>query len=144
MRPRTIGTSPRIALMSVVLPAPFGPMSATAAPGSTTPVTPSSAGSRPYAAATRSRTRAGLISGQIISSEVGNDLPRVVFHHLQVGVGVAAVWAERVAVERIGPIHHLDASLGGDGLGRLRRQRALGEDRLHALGLDLGDEVVDV
>src|SRR5262249_32807146 len=118
---------------------PFGPMRATAAPGSTTPVTPSSTGSRPYAAATRSRTRAGLIS-----SKVGDDLLRVVLHHLEVGVGVAAGRAERVAVERIGPVEHRDGGLRCDGLGRFGGQRALGEGGLHPLVLDLGDEVVDV
>src|SRR5262249_36190346 len=125
--------------MSVVLPAPFGPISATDPPASTTPFTPRSTGSRSYAAATGSRTRAGAIP-DIISSQAGNDLLGVVGFHLQIGVGVAAVRAEGVAVERLRTGHDLHAGFAGDGLGRLRRQRALRKHRLHPFSLDLGYE----
>src|SRR5512132_521944 len=117
--------------MSVLLPAPLGPIRAMASPGSTRPVTPSSTGSRPYDAATSCNESAGA------SAEVLNDDLRVVALHLQIGVAVATRWAERVAEQRVVAFDDLHSGLRRDGLCGLRREGRLGEHRLHALRPDL-------
>src|SRR5262249_18289093 len=58
IRPAVTGNAPATRLNSVVLPAPFGPMSARRSPGRTASSTPSTARSPPNALETRSRRSA--------------------------------------------------------------------------------------
>src|SRR5438046_2594002 len=56
---RRSGTRPRMALITVVLPAPFGPMRLTISPCRTSRRTPQSTCSAPYPASTASSARSG-------------------------------------------------------------------------------------
>ena len=65
-------------------------------------------------------------------------------HHLKIRAARRPRCAQRVAVERIFALDHLDTSFFADRICRLWRKRALRKDRLHPLGLYLGHEVLDV
>src|SRR5690606_33634740 len=72
--PDVTGASPEIALNSVLLPAPFGPTTATSSPAPTRSDTPLSAGMRPYA------TRSSAISSipfEPLPAEISLDHGRV-------------------------------------------------------------------
>ena len=58
--PETVGTSPAIALISVVLPAPFSPASATTSPARSARCTPSSATSAPNRTVSEDTASSGI------------------------------------------------------------------------------------
>src|ERR671922_900149 len=72
MRPAVTGKAPATRLNSVVLPAPFGPMSARRSPGRTASSTPSTARSPPNAFDTRARRSAsGSLRGDSLTVLAG-------------------------------------------------------------------------
>src|SRR5919109_2456857 len=72
MRPAVTGSAPATRLNSVVLPAPFGPMSARRSPGRTASSTPSTARSPPNAFDTRARRSAsGSLRGDSLTVLAG-------------------------------------------------------------------------
>src|SRR3989442_1383433 len=97
--PSRTGTRPRIALMTVVFPAPLGPIRLTTSPAVTTRLTPQSTCKAPYPAPTLSSTSEGAASGirfaevrldhRGVTHDVGRatfgDLLAVVQHHDPIG-----------------------------------------------------------
>src|SRR4030095_11212622 len=78
------------------------------------------------------------------AAEVVDDGPGVVADHLEGGVPVRGGRAQRIGVQGVLALDDLDPRLTGDRLGRLGGQGGLGEDRLDAGGLDLGDQGTEV
>src|SRR5512132_3511835 len=111
MVPDVSGTSPSTPFSSVDLPAPFGPMSATASPGSTVssrPDTPAPPGYVKDAPSRRSTGESVMRSSLQQGGECGRlDSPRledeahIVLLASEVGLAIGAGRAERVAVERV-------------------------------------------
>src|SRR5712691_8366314 len=85
--PDSIGCRPAIALMSVVLPAPFGPTTHASSPAPMRSDTSEIAGAAPYETWMRSTSSMGL-------PQVGGDHVRLPHHRARVALGDDAAVAE--------------------------------------------------